>query len=225
MSAVNLYGICNSSLSYIRLLHEPMNVKDVMLKAPLNIVVEELYKTLPLSRDMILRALYLFSESGLLDIFNTDSLNRRIQIPDQQLFRNYIRYLQVLADLPSGMYNQPGSEKTVRLCTEGEKLIDGMMLDQELQQRMFYPDKAMVHLNQPMINKIYQLGGGERVLSPNHPCIEELVKMGTITRILDNRMQSVFADLRSVLRLNIQRDPEVNFADITEYICEELAGE
>lgn len=221
MDTEDIYSICNLLHAFLRIMDLGAN-RD-LLKGSYKQVTEEMAKSLPRMRAWIKPILKELSEIGLIDLRDADPMNPYFMLPDQKLYLAFLHYLQVSADLPEGMHEYLLKLNPIELTNEAGALLDAMLTDPELSERMFEPERSMVHLHHNRLNDLFQTQYPGTQLDSFHPCLAELEQHGAFTRIVDNQEQSVFANMRNILRINMLRDPNTNFADITEFLCEKFA--
>ncbi len=224
MTLVKLYSLCSTLFNLMRLMDSEHSADVNSLKVNLKNVVEELGKLLFEASSIIRQGLNLLSEVGLIDIHEGDAFHQNITIPNQRLFSAYLKWLQFTGDLPAGMYKNDNPVPVVQLSPEAEHLVDGMLLDATLTNKVFIPERAMIHLDHESLMRLYQGGGGQGTFPPDHPAILELENRNVVMRIRDNQVPTVFVNMRDILRMNLLRDPETNFMDISEYLCDELVA-
>lgn len=217
-NVATIYGVCNILYAFLRLVDDG---KGASLRGPLREIREELRKSRPASRSLVDPILEGLSQVGLIDLRRGDPLSPLILLPDVQLYRGFLIFLQNAADLKVGLHEHVFMMSSLDLSREAAILLDGMMLQEDLTERMFEPERAMVHLSLDRLQDIYAASGGNGgKLDAYHPCLKELEKLSAFTRVTDNERVSVFLNLRNLLRLNIRRDPVTNFIDVIDYLLE-----
>ena len=216
-----LYGLLNSFYAFIRMVDRSGG--DTQLRGPLKPISDELRKSRSSFRHFVPRILDALSQTALIDVRHGDPLAPLLLIPDVQLFLGFLGLLQNAADLKDGLHENMFVLKPLRLSREAEILIDGLMMDEELADRLFEPERSMVHLPLERLSDIYKKNGGNGdLLDEYHPCLKELEQHAAFTRVVDNQRVSVFLNLRNLLRLTVRRDPTSNFVDIIDFLLEEM---
>lgn len=216
-----LYGLLNNLYAFLRMVDT--SGSDSTLRGPLQAVTEEVQKSRSVSRYLVSPVFEALSQVALIDIRRSDPIRPLVIIPDLQLFMGFLVLLQNAADLKDGLHANLFMLNPLNLSREAERVIDNLMMDEQLAERIFEPERSMVHLPFEQLADIYQAGSGEvEPLDPYHPCVKELEHHAAFTRVVDNERVSVFLNLRNLMRLTIRREPMVNFIDVIDYLLETM---
>ncbi|MCB2198084.1 cyclic nucleotide-binding domain-containing protein [bacterium] len=216
-----LYGILNSFYAFLRLV-DPSG-STTTLRGPLNSVTEEVQKSRSVSRYLVGPVFEALSQVALIDIRRSDPIRPLIIIPDLQLFMGFLVVLQNAADLKDGLHDNLFMLNPLNLSREAERVINNLMVDEQLADRMFEPERSMVHLPFEQLADIYKSGNNDvETLDPYHPSIKELEQHAAFTRVVDNERVSVFLNLRNLMRLTIRREPMINFIDVIDYLLDTM---
>ncbi|HEB83930.1 MAG TPA: Crp/Fnr family transcriptional regulator [Bacteroidetes bacterium] len=216
-----LYGV--SSLLYI--LMRAVNTGNGVepWSAPYGRLVEEIRKTLHEAHGFLPTILGGLSHVGLIDLREAEPPRVSLILPDPELFRAFLVLMQNDANLPSGLYDNNQAMESQEIKQETGLLVDGLLVRPDLLPKLVNPEKSQVHLTYDALTRAYNQQGGEGALDPFHPAIEELEDLGALNRVRDTQTDSVFLNLRELLRLNLRRDPEANLSDIEEFLLERIA--
>lgn len=213
----NLYGITSLLLTFMRMRTDEAEY----LFSPLSPILDELINALPLTRGSIVPVLEGLSHVGLIDLKSSDPYNQSLQIPEPSLLVGFLHFLQRAADLHSGILPGGATLPSVKITLRTEKLLDNMLTDDRFSDRMVSPQRGILHVQKETLAEL------ERVMSgsgkpKNGSTLAELEELGVLKKVLDNNVASYFLDLRSALRLNILRNPPINFVDIVDYLLEQM---
>lgn len=217
-----LYSVCNLLYSFLGIVDTGR--RDGMLRGPMRQVSTELRKNRPQSRLLIQPIVRGLSQVCLVDIREGDPMQPMLVIPDRKLYLGFLIFLQNAADFREGLHEKLYVVNPADLKPETELMLDALLGQQDLAQRVFKPERAVVHLGGDRIQEIYRRQGGEGTISRKHPAVMELEQHGVFNAVEDD-IFTVFLNLREMMRLNIRRDPTMNFIDIIDYLLDSLQEE
>lgn len=215
-----IYSILSQLMLFVKAKAAEKSSKS--LRATLKPIVEEIGKTIGCKDGIAGVVVNDLSSVGLIDLKEEDPFVHAIHIPDEHLYISFLHFLQRTWDMPAGLHSDILPLPKLKLSIEANLIVDAIFSDSELSSRMFDPERAIVHLSIERLNNLYESMSGGIPLSTSGKAISELIKLGVLTKVKDTRKISVFLDLRSVLRINIRRDPINNFTDIVDFLQEEL---
>ncbi len=215
-----LYSICSQiySLLYTR----TSLIKSRQLKSDIDPVLTEIANVMISPPPPVVPILRGLSKTGLIDLQEGDILTPTIHITDIRLFHSFLLFLQRTACLPEGLYPDSLLVKPVSLSRKASKILDSVLIDRDIAPRMFDPERSMAHFSEEKIKQLYATVDPKSDISLHDPAIYELQQHGILKIIRDTTIVSVFMNLRAILRINILRNPEENFKDIAEFLCEML---
>ncbi len=186
-------------------------------------IIQELRNAKTIGFPAINKILHSLSDVGLIDLMEGDPIAPRLLIPDQELFLSFIDFVRKGADIAPGLFENISELQPVILTPEAEQLVDAILTDEKIVSKVFEPERAMVHVSLEALQQVLENTGSGIKLHPNHGALIELETYGALTRIKDAQHHSAFLNLRKMLRLNIWRNPKLNFSDITDYICSSIS--
>jgi len=216
-----LYSICNLFMVFLNYEEVNGNERNV-LKGKSKPVLDEVRKNRSSTRYLVEPVMNGLSHVGLLDFQTYNPSNPLVIISDKQLYQGFLIFLQNAADLEAGIRENVFVFSPLNISRASERILDGILMDEDLAERLFIPDRSMVHISMTRLKSIYENAGGLKNIMEFEGGLKELEKHGTFNRVTDNERQSFFLNMRNLLRLNIRRNPAENFIDILEFLLEEM---
>lgn len=213
----NLYGITSLLLTYIRMRSD----ESEYLFSPLSPILDELINILPLTRGYIQPVLEGLSHVGLIDLKTSDPYNQSVAIPQPALLVGFLHFLQRTADLHSGVIPGGATLPRFEINPRTERLLDNLLTDERFSERMVSPQRGILHVRSETLAELERVMTGTQGIEKGKT-LNELEELGVLKKVMDGNAASYFLDLRSALRLNILRNPRVNFIDIIDYLLERM---
>ncbi len=215
-----LYSISNMLLVFLKSMET--NKVSNSISGNAGQLVEELNENNRKARDYIIPIIRGLSHVGLIDYDEKNPIESKISIPDLDLYKSFLFFLQFSSDVRgSGDLNR-FKKFSLNFSEETSALLDGLLTEERFTERFFQPEYSVVHLNIDDLEKIYNQMGMLDKLSQYHESVDELDRLGAFTRVKDSGKLSIFIELRNLLRINIRRDLINNFIDIIDFILEEM---
>jgi Cyclic nucleotide-binding domain len=219
-NVATLYSISNLLLVFLKSMEK--NKISNSLSGNAGQLIEELDEHNRKASNYINPVIRGLSSVGLIDFDEKNPIESKINIPDLDLYKSFLHFLQFSSDVRGSGDLERFKRFSIKIADKTSSLLDGLLVEERFADRFFQPEYSVVHLTLDDLDRIYSSTGMSDKLDQNHESVDELDKLGAFTKVRDSGKLTLFVELRNLLRINIRRDLTNNFIDIIDFLLEEM---